>query len=531
MMAALRFILLSLLLTWMTVLALFHFGTMPIPTVQDTGTATAEWIDQSQAGLHHLILTGPPFERGLHAGRLTKPLLLKQEDALNDQLDPWLPKRWMRQVGVLTLIAWFQGIDKYLKAEYVQEMYGVSQSAPEKYNYLADPFTRQIAYHGLHEVGQMMVDQGFEGMGCTVAAVKRGKNWILGRNFDFEGGRIFDKEKILKWVFPERGHAYLSVIWAGMVGAVTGVNDQGVYISINAAGSDDYARVGNPSTLVILQVLEEAASTADAVKILAEAPVFISDIFVVNDRAGDLRVIEKTPKRFAHYPLKKNAVVTNHLLDETFAGDRTNQKRISELTTIARFERGQKLVEAVPPGLDFDGTVLAVLDILRDKGVNEKGEALTPGNRRAIDALIATHAVIYDGVREFIYVSQGPALVGKFLGFDMKRSFAERKPVPAGELPRDPLISDEDFKVFKENTLAIAHAHKMVKAKSCVGALSTLEKVQGVGREQSSYYHARGDAHECLDLKIEARADWTKALQLTPAYAKEENAIRGRLAQ
>ncbi len=75
-------------------------------------------------------------------------------------------------------------------------MYGISRSAPRKYDYLADPYTRQVAYHGLHEVGQMMVDQGFEeGMACTVIAVKRGRQWILGRNFDFEGGRIFDKEK------------------------------------------------------------------------------------------------------------------------------------------------------------------------------------------------------------------------------------------------------------------------------------------------------------------------------------------------
>ena len=60
---------------------------------------------------------------------------------------------------------------------------------------------------------------------------------IIGRNFDFEGGRIFDDEKILKWVFPSNGIPFVSVIWAGMVGAVTGVNASGVYISINAAGT------------------------------------------------------------------------------------------------------------------------------------------------------------------------------------------------------------------------------------------------------------------------------------------------------
>lgn len=531
MIAFLRFVVLSLFLLWTATLAVFHSGVMYRPNVALTEKAYGKWIDQSEAGLHHLILSGSNYERGYKMGELTKHLLAKQEDTLNEQLDPLLPQKWMRQAAVLSLIVWFQGLDKFLNPAYVEEMYGLSKWAPEKYNYLADPFTRQIAYHGLHEVGQMMVDQGFEGMGCTVAAVKRGKNWILGRNFDFEGGRIFDKEKVLKWVFPEKGNAYLSVIWAGMVGAVTGVNDQGVYISINAAGSDDYARVGNPTTLVILQVLEEASTTAQAVEILEKAPVFISDIYVINDRAGDLRVVEKSPKRTANFKIEKNAAVANHLVSDIFKNDKTNEKRKADLTTIARFERGNALAAAVPPGLDLDQTAGAVLEILRDKGVNEKGEALTLGNRRAIDALIATHAVIYDGVRGYFYVNQGPALAGKFLGYDLAKSFATRTPVAAGELPRDPLVSDEDFQLYKENTNTIARAQKFLRRRSCVEAMASLETVNGLGREQASYYHALGDAHECLNSKIEARAAWNKALELTPAYAKEEKELRRRLSQ
>jgi predicted choloylglycine hydrolase len=524
-----RFLFSSALLIWTAMLALFHSGVMYKPQIRDTGKATAEWIDKEQAGIHQLILSGPPYERGLKAGQLTKHLLLKQEDELNRQLDPLLPKKWMRQAAVLTLIAWFQGIDKYFKPEYVEEMYGVSKSAPDKYNYLADPFTRQIAYHGLHEVGQMMVDQGFEGMGCTVAAVKRGKNWILGRNFDFEGGRIFDTEKIMKWVFPEKGNAFVHVIWAGMVGAVTGVNEKGVYISINAAGSDDYRRVGVPSTLVILQVLQEANTTAEAVKILEEAPVFISDIYVVNDRSGDLRVVEKTPRRVANYALKGNGAVANHLVSNAFKFDKTNNWRKEELTTIARLERAQKLAEDVSPAVDLDDTAKAVLSILRDKGVDEKGRPLNLGNRRAIDALIATHSVVYDGVRGILYVGKGPALAGEFLGYDLKSSFAGKHPVRAGTLPHDPAVSDQDFFEYKENTSLIAQAHRLVKIHKCVEGLGLLESVRGPGREQSEYYHALGDAQACLNSSMEARVSWQKALQLTPAYAKQVKALQRNL--
>lgn len=529
MIGVLRFLFSSALLIWTVMLALFHSGVMYKPQVTNTHTATSQWYDRKSFGIHNLVLTGPDYERGLEAGALTKHLLLEQEDALNDQLDPLLPQKWMRQAAVLGLIAWFQGIDRYLPQAHIEEMYGVSQSAPAKYNYLADPLTRQVAYHGLHEVGQMMVDQGFEGMGCTVAAIKRGNNWVLGRNFDFEGGRIFDREKIVKWVFPDQGYAFVSVIWAGMVGAVTGVNEKGVYISINAAGSDDFARVGTPSTLVILRVLQEAATTEEAVAILEKAPVFISDIFVVSDAWGKLMVVEKTPKRVASYPITKNGAVANHFISDIFAADKTNQFRKEELTSIARLNRARQLTEAVPVGLDMDGTVRAVLDILRDKGVDAEGQPLTLGNRRAIDALIATHAVILDGVRGIFYVSKGPALVGEFQGYDLEKSFRERKPVPAGSLPPDPRLSDADFHLFKDNTNTIARAHKLVRAHRCVEAIGLLESVRGLGKEQSAYYHTLGDAQKCLSSSSEARAQWQKALTLTPAYAKEERELKRKL--
>ena len=526
-----RWILAPLLLLWTFTLALFHSGVVRPPLVSADAPAQAKWIDAQKAGIHQLVLSGSAYGRGLKAGQLTKHLLLEQEDVLNGQMENWLPSRWMRQAGVLALIAWYQGLDDYLEPEHLQEMYGVSKSAPKKYEYLADNYTRQIAYHGLHEVGQMMVDQGFEGMGCTVAAIRRGKNWILGRNFDFEGGRIFDSQKIMKWVFPDSGHAFVSVIWAGMVGAVTGVNEKGVYISINAAGSSDFRRVGTPSTLVILNVLQRADSTAQAIQILEKAKMFITDIFVVSDAAGHLVVVEKSPLKTAVRKIQGNAVVTNHLLSPEFSNDPTNKKREADLTTLHRFERGQQLTAAVQPGLDYDGTVLKVLEILRDKGVSDKSQPLTLGNRRAIDALIATHAVILDGERDLLYVSQGPALAGKFIGFDLRESFRQRQPVFKGELPRDPLVSDETFQQIKDNTRSISEARGLIRRKQCVHALSLLKKLEGAGLDQSGYHHALGDAHACLNSKIEARAEWAKALQLTPAYAKEERAIRRSLEQ
>ncbi|MGZ3723191.1 MAG: C45 family autoproteolytic acyltransferase/hydrolase, partial [Bdellovibrionales bacterium] len=274
-----RAIALTVILLWTLILNLYHAGVYPPPKVNLAETAKGEWIDRREAGINNMILQGPPFARGRLSGELTGPLLLAQEEQLISQLQTWIPSKVIIQSVVLGAIAWFQGADKYIEPEFVQEMYGVSLSAPKSFDYLADGFTRQLAYHGMHEVGQMMIDKGFEDMGCTVVAVPFQNTFMLGRNFDFEGGRIFDSDKVLKWVFPEKGYAFTSVIWAGMVGAVTGVNEKGLYISLNAAGSSDYRRLGTPTTLVLLKILEEAASIPQALMILEQAQVFITDIF------------------------------------------------------------------------------------------------------------------------------------------------------------------------------------------------------------------------------------------------------------
>ena len=39
----------------------------------------------------------------------------------------------------------------------------------------------------------------FEDLKEFVVGIKKNTSWILGRNFDFEAGRIFDEQKVLKW--------------------------------------------------------------------------------------------------------------------------------------------------------------------------------------------------------------------------------------------------------------------------------------------------------------------------------------------
>lgn len=514
----------GLLLAFNWVVVTVHEATLAPPAVERLASyAPAPWYPRAEHGINQLVLEGDPYTRGVRAGLATASLLERQEQGLNDLLEEMIPYAIARYGLFLGLMRWFWGLDRYVEPWMIEEMYGVSQSASPKWNHLADPLTRQLAYHGLHEVGQFFSDVGAEGMGCTAFVLPQTGGWAVGRNFDFEGGRIFDEEKILKWVFPDKGVPYVSVIWAGMVGAVTGVNQAGVYVSINAAGSNDFRRFGTPSTLVALKALQFAESAAAARRIIEEATVFIADIYVVADKLEAYR-IEKSPVAVRTEKLKGPTVIANHLEDPLWANDRINLFRKGALTSAARQARGEELLRTFAH--QVTPVEWTLLGYLRDKkGV--AGDRLHLGHRSAIDALIATHGVIYDSARGHLYVSQGPALVGPFPGFDLTASFASRSPVRFAELPPDPTVTPAQFEALKKELRELSETELWAEGGRCAEAKARWEKIPPLDHIQ---YPLTGAAvARCDQNPAEARRFYEAALAMKPAYAAQRRKIEEAL--
>lgn len=519
-----RAVALVLLLVITFVMDSFHAAVVAPPpdligkTAPDSGT----FIDKSKFGIHQLVLEGLAFDRGYNAGRLTHSLMSVEEHDLFEQLSRLVPNRFFLKVMNVFAANWFRGIIKYFEPWAIDEMYGVSLWAPKEYDFLSDGYTRQVAYHGLHEVGQMMVDRGV-GFACTAVVAYYKDNWIVGRNFDFEGGDVFDREKIMKWVFPTEGQPYVSVIWAGMVGAVTGINANGLYVSLNAAGSKDFARIGTPSTLVIAKVLEFAHNIDEALLIFRREQMFITDIFVVVDTKTHMAFrVEKSPTKTIITEIKKDSVVANHLQSPEFANDSINEWRKTELTSLYRQSRGEELLKTLKIG-DSKSREAAdekVLSILRDK------DDLHLNNRRAIDALIAAHSVIYDAGSQTLFVSQGPAVSGKFTGFDLAKSFAQKMPVAIGELPADPDVTPELWQKVRGSEKLIWKARA---SRNCDATREIMKQIEF--QESSPYHQMAGDfARDCDHDLVTAKKEWQTALDLKPAYARDLKSIQESLA-
>ncbi len=476
-------------------------------------------------GTHrHVILEGGDFHRGSEWGRLTGDKLLYQENVLVSKLDSFLGNQFIQKIFFSFARLWFHDVDNYIDTGSLKEMYGVSHYAPEKYDYLADRFTRQIAYHGLHEVGQMFVDNDQADM-CYATIIPGNNSWYVGRNFDFDIDGVFDREKILKWVYPENGIPFLSIIWAGMVGVVTGVNEQGLFVSLNAAGSEDFARVGTPTTIVVKNILQHADSLEKAISMLKESQVFITDIFILADRKTQrIAIVEKSPERFHLRMVKGPEVVSNHLMGDVWSGDETNINRKNNFTSLTRYQRGIELQKETA-GLS---PLEAGLMFLRDKKL-PNGAAGYPGNRGAIDSLIASQSVIYDMKEGVLYVSSGPGTNGVYPGYDLKKSFASKRPAIVNQLPRDN-FPEENFLNLQALISKLGKIGKALNADDCGEAGNLL-----AGIKQNDFIHSEkekllGDFEEkCKKNPEVARAHWKAALELHPPYASQRKYLEDKL--
>jgi isopenicillin-N N-acyltransferase like protein len=184
--------------------------------------------------------------------------------------------------------------------------------------------------------------------------------------------------------------------------------------------------------------LSEGRTVADAVRLLDERTPLVSHVVIAADAEGNVVAIERVPgARATVRSLPERAAVTNHL-EGPFRDDPKNQRVIRESTTLARRARADELVARAPAPVD----ARVAVNILRDR--RAAGDAPLPlGDRRAIDALIATHGVVFDTQTKTLWVSEAPHLLGRFVAFDLERMLGDAyrpSAAPLPSLPADPLV-------------------------------------------------------------------------------------------
>jgi hypothetical protein len=378
-------------------------------------------LRRSEAGLWEAWVQGAPLDRGAALGRLTEELLYYQEKVFVDQIRRFVPSDGYLKFLRYLLVGFNRNLGRNVPEEFRQEIYGISLSCTREFDAIGTPYERQLNYHAAHDIGHTM--QEYMLVGCSSFAAWGSRSadstLIIGRNFDFWVGDDFARNKVVAFYVPEKGHRFASVTWPGMTGVLSGMNDKGLTVTINAAKGAPPTASAMPISLLAREILQYAATIDEAMAIAAGRHTFVSESLLIGSAAdGRAAVIEKTPRQTELYsPDGDYLVCTNHYQSPAFADDKYNVENIATSDSPHRRER---IVELISEAGTIDPAGAAA--ILRDKlGVG--GEDIGPDDPRSVSQTFAHHSVIFKPEQLLLWVCPTPGLKSGYVCYDLKKIF------------------------------------------------------------------------------------------------------------
>jgi hypothetical protein len=374
-------------------------------------------------GLREVFLEGTPEAVGVEHARALGDRMSEGEAALWHEYErrvPW----WIARVGLLDwgrlrFRALDQGVPEPLRRELAGEALGF---VPDPFSDRMETYQRLLFLYSLYDLSLPLEHSPL--IGCTTFALGKDMSAdghpLVGRNFDFEAGDWLDRDKVVFLVREAGAIPFASVGWPGFVGVVSGMNAEGVLVVVHGGRGGTTSARGTPVAFSLRQVLARAHDTPEALDLLRSQEVLVSHIVFVADAAGRFAVVERAPGVPAFVRSgEQSMAVTNHFMGP-LAGDPANLRVEQTTTTLARFARAQELLAAAGPRLATPASVLSMLRDHRCAGAPD----CPRGDRRAIDAGIATHGIVADTAARILWVGTGPHLDGPFVRLDLRALLA-----------------------------------------------------------------------------------------------------------
>jgi isopenicillin-N N-acyltransferase-like protein len=391
-------------------------------SIQDGWKSGNSWIHKNDYGLYEMYLEGKPYERGYLHGLLAEELVVRQEDYFVDRLNALIPSR-LYQLFLKQVVLWLnKDLDENISDEYKQEIYGVSQFASPKYDYIAPKYQRILNYHGAHDIGHAMQNMNLVACSSFGAwnAYTVDSSLLIARNFDFYAGDDFAKEKIILFVKPDSGYKLMMVTWGGFTGITSGMNEHGLTITLNAAPSKLPSHTATPITLISRRILQYAKNIDEAFAIAKDSKCFVSESFLIGSALDHKAVlIEKTPDTTILYTSPKDEILsTNHFQSEYFMNDPINVKHKEESATVFRYNRLQQLL-----GEEKFHTPTSSVAILRNRlGWDNSNIGLS--NENTVNQLVAHHSILFLPEKKLVWISSNPYQMGAYVCYDFDKIFS-----------------------------------------------------------------------------------------------------------
>lgn len=483
-------------------------------------------LRKSESGLWEIYLEGNAFERGVTAGKLYKDLLHYQEKVFVDQIRELVPSD-NYLMFLRNFIGFFnRKLPENIQDEFKEEIYGISLSCTHEYDFIGTPYERQLNYHAAHDLGHALQDYML--VGCTSFAAwgenTEDSSLLIGRNFDFYAGDQFAENKVVSFYNPKKGYKFISVGWAGMTGVLSGMNDQGLTVTINAAKSSMPTSAATPISILCREILQYASTIDEAYAIALKRKTFVSESILIGSALDHCAaIIEKSPDNISLFRTNENKIIcANHYQSEAFASDPANIENIRTSDSPYRQQRMEELIRETKPL-----NPQKAAQILRNKeGTGGKNIGL--GNEKAINQLIAHHSVIFMPQRKTIWISTDPWQLGKYVTYELDSIFAN--PDFSSEIkserltiPEDTFLYTQEYKNFISYRFYNKQIREAIRSKIMIDE-NSIDQYISCNPELYYVYELSGDYFASVKNYKKAILFWNKALtKEIPKLQEKEN--------
>jgi hypothetical protein len=241
------------------------------------------------------------------------------------------------------------------------------------------------------------------------------------------------------------------VTWGGMIGVVSGMNEKGLTVTLNASNTGIPFKSATPVSIIAREILQYAENIEQALNIAKSRASFVSEQFLISSATDGIAVvIEKTPKATEVYKTDENQIIsTNHFQTAQFS---QNEDAIYQKENTASGYRYERLSELLAKNSKL--TPAGVATILRDtKGKN--GENIGLGNEKAINQLIAHHSIIFSPQKKMVWISTSPYQSGEYIAYNLDSVFYGKQkkngiplPLTSFNIPADSAFLLNEFPAF-----------------------------------------------------------------------------------
>ena len=491
------------------------------------------YLIRNKQGIWELYLSGNPLQLGLNSGALTQRLYHRQDSLLFTKLKDFVPSE-RKQRFLYKFLKWFnRDIDKNILPIYRAELYGQSRYADSLFDYIAPKYERSLYLHSAHDIGHALQDLML--VGCSSLATwgrhTEGGKLLIGRNFDFYLSDDFATEKIVRCVRPTQGYPFMSYAWGGMIGVMSGMNTEGLTVTINAGKSNIPLKARTPISLLCREILQFATTTGEAIAIAKKRKVFVSEAIMVGSaKEGKAILIEVSPKKFGVYEVDNGLLLcANHFQSTPYLKDKKNCKQIAQTHTAYRYKKMQELVSE-----NDRLTPKGIAAILRNTEGLE-GRALGYGNEKSLNQLLAHHSVIFSPEERIAWVSTAPYQLGEFVAYDLKEIFKGETYAPHTvypqtneNIPADPFLYTQAYKDYEAYRHLEQQLSQQLREKTTI-QISDYLPLTFLNPDYWKGYYLLGEAYWANGQYEEAKEQYKIALTKEIPYAVEKERIEKRL--